>query len=265
MELEDLREKKLSELTIPEMRKIVWSQEREKNKKKDIRVRIFTKFSVYLTTFFLRLGFSANVVSFLWIFSGIASTIFLWFGQYWASIGFLIFFNLASFIDHTDGEMARYWMWRKRQKEGALIGFYLEDLSHFLIRITIFFGLGVGAWMRFDNILYFLVGTALTIIFSLDQVIKLRVYDSIIQSGKLKILNRARKEKTTPGKLKWISDLFKPQYMHKSLFFWALIFNVTHWFLILTLILFVPLFFKNFYREIKRIGTIDKEYNLNLK
>ncbi|MCK5043472.1 CDP-alcohol phosphatidyltransferase family protein [Candidatus Pacearchaeota archaeon] len=262
MDLEKLKEKKLSELTIPEMRKIVWSKEREENKKKDIRVRIFTKFSVYLTKLFLHLGISANMVSYLWIFLGVASTILLWSGQYWASISFLILFNLAAIIDHSDGEVARYWMWRKGKKEGSVTGLYLEDLSHFLIRISIFFGIGVGAWMRFDQIYYFYAGVVLTIVFSLDQVIKLRVYDSLIQSGKIKLINKARKEKTTPGKLKWLHSIFKPQYMQKSLFFWAIIFNVVHWFLIVTVILFVPLFFKNFYRELKRLEDVDKKNNL---
>lgn len=262
MNLKNLKKKKLSELTIPEMREIVKSKERQEVIKHDIRSRIFTKFSVYQTIFFLHLGFSANIVTYMWAFLGLLSTLLLWAGQYWMNIAFIILLYISSFIDHSDGEIARYNRWRKGIKCVSLKGLYLEDISHFFIRVLIFFGIGIGAWMRFQNIYYFYAGVALTLLLLLDQVVKLREYDILIKKDKLKFLEEAKEYKSHyAGKLTKIYDLFKPERLHSSLFFWVALFNVLHWFLIITLLLFILLFIKNFYMELKRLQGYDEKLN----
>lgn len=260
MNLKKLKKKTLSELSVSEMKEIVKSKTRIEDAKHSLHKKLFNKLSVYQTIFFLRLGFSADMLSGLWIALGIISTLFLWAGNYWMNIAYFIALFIVSFMDHSDGEIARYWKWRKGETKGTLKGLYFESISHFLIRVFIFFGIGVGAWVRFNQIYYFYAGIALTMLLLFDQVIKLREYHVLIQAGKLELLKESKESKLESGKkLGWLYTLFKPEFMEKSLFFWALIFNVLHWFLIVTLVLFTFLFFKNLYTELKILENFDKQ------
>lgn len=258
-EKEKLRKKDLWDLTINDLKKIVWSKDRQELVKNDTRARMFGRISVYQTMFFLRLGFSANAVSGLWLFLAIAATFLLWIGNYWASLACIAIHYLAFMIDLSDGEVARYWNWRKKRSGYTIKGLYLESISHFLLRTFIFFGLGVGAAIRFGNIYYFYAGVALSMILLIDQVLKLREYDAIVLSGRINLIKDARKHKEKySGKLNWFYNLFKPTMLHYSLFFWAALFNVLHWFLIATLVLSIPLLFKNIYYGSKKMDSYDK-------
>lgn len=256
----ELKKKNLSELTIPEMREIVKSKGRDEEKRLYIHSRIADKFSIYQTKLFLKLGLSANTVSFIGIVIYILSTILLWVGDYWLNIIFYIIFLIASFIDYSDGEIARYWMWRKDKKRGTLKGLYTELASHPITDTFIFFGIGIGAWNRFDNIYYFYVGIALSFMMLLNQMLKLKEYETIVSADRINLLKKSRRSKPEiSSRMRWIYNLFKPQTILYSLFFWALIFNVLHWFLILTLIVFTPRFIKSIFDVLKRLERLDKD------
>lgn len=259
MNNKDLREKSLSELTISEMREITNSKGREEERRLYIHSRVADKFSIYLTRLFLFFDVSANQVSLIWIILGTLATIFLWVGSYWFNITFYIIFLIALFIDYSDGEIAKYWMWRKGKKKYTLKGLFIENASHSIIDVFIFLGIGIGAWNRFDQIYYFYFGIAMALMILFSHVFKLRIYETIILAKRKDLLKDAKKtDSNSIKKIRWLHNLFKPQTVLYSLFFWTLIFNVLHWFLILSVVVFAIVFVRDMVGLFKKLDKLDK-------
>ncbi|MDD5193380.1 MAG: hypothetical protein PHF67_02225 [Candidatus Nanoarchaeia archaeon] len=261
-ELDELRKKNLSELTFSELRKIVSGKGRDEEKRLYIHSRVADKFSIYQTKLFLKLGLSADAVSMIWIILGVLSTALLWFGTYWMNILFYIIFLIALFIDYSDGEIARYWMWRKNRKKGTIRGLYIENASHSIMDVFIFLGIGIGAMNRFGEIYYVWAAIALIIMILFNQIFKLREYEVLLVSDRLEKLKDMGKTPSSPlekESMRYIYNLFKPQTILYSLFFWMLILNVVNWFLLLTTFLFAIIFIKNLFVLSKRLKSLDKD------
>ncbi|MDP2923632.1 MAG: CDP-alcohol phosphatidyltransferase family protein [Candidatus Omnitrophota bacterium] len=63
-----------------------------------------------------------------------------------------ILLQLWYLLDHVDGQIARY------RKQVTLTGVYFDYVSHYLIHIGIFFGIGYGIFASSGNLFYFIMG-----------------------------------------------------------------------------------------------------------
>ena len=84
------------------------------------------RFSIYLTWVFVKLGISANTVTFLMIVAGLVGFAFCIPHLLWLNILGLICLYLIEPLDCSDGEVARW------AKKSSIKGFFLDLITHVL-------------------------------------------------------------------------------------------------------------------------------------
>lgn len=101
---------------------------------------------------FLRLPFTPNQITVIWILIKIVMAAFMIKGHYWTTVIALLVFQLASIIDGVDGIIARY------RKHYSLNGIYLDYIGHYLCNSLLLIAL---AWGIFNQ-----TGSAVSFIFA---------------------------------------------------------------------------------------------------
>jgi len=114
-----------------------------------------------LTWIVLYLPASANSVTFISLIVGLLGCIFLSFG---AEIHFLwgaILLQSWYLLDHVDGQIARY------RKQESVTGIFFDYITHHIIHMGIFIGVGWGVYSHTSEVKYILFGTisAMSILF----------------------------------------------------------------------------------------------------
>lgn len=105
---------------------------------------IYRKVSIFFSLLFVKLKFSANLVTFLSFLSDIL-VICLIAANHWITAGILV--NLAIILDCSDGEVARFYHLKKKTKK-TFYGEYLDEvLGTIGFSLVIFFaGYFMGYW-----------------------------------------------------------------------------------------------------------------------
>lgn len=97
------------------------------------------KFSPYFTRIFIKLGMSANAVTWLMIASGFVAALMVLIPGYWGLLLPVFFTQLQMLIDCCDGEVAR---WNKKYSP---LGTFLDKLGHYIAEGSIAIALGLKA------------------------------------------------------------------------------------------------------------------------
>jgi len=102
--------------------------------------------SPYFTWLFLRLGFSANQLTYLMIVSGVAAGVVagLWHGLTGAIVA-AVLVQLYLLLDCSDGEVARF------TQQTSITGVYLDRLGHYFSEVALLVGLGFRAQDALEN------------------------------------------------------------------------------------------------------------------
>lgn len=93
--------------------------------------------SPYATRVFLRLGLSADAVTWLFILAGLAAAAVLALPGIWAALGAFLLIQLQILLDCSDGEVAR---WRG---QFSVRGIYLDRIGHYLTEAALPIALGI--------------------------------------------------------------------------------------------------------------------------
>lgn len=96
--------------------------------------------SPYFSWLFLRLGFSANQLTYLMLFTGIAAGVVaaVWHGLAGAAVTALLV-QLYLLLDCSDGEVARF------TRQTSVTGVFLDRLGHYFSEVALLVGLGLRA------------------------------------------------------------------------------------------------------------------------
>jgi phosphatidylglycerophosphate synthase len=94
--------------------------------------------SPYATKLFLRLGMSANAVTWLFVLAGVGAAAVLALGGVAAAAGAFALIQLQILLDCSDGEVAR---WRG---ESSVRGIYLDRIGHYLTEAALPIALGIS-------------------------------------------------------------------------------------------------------------------------
>ena len=113
-------------------------------------LRFLRKISIYFTKLFLSVGMTANQVTILSIFTGIAAATSLAFGRWLSAFGALLLL-LSIIFDGCDGEVARY------RKSSSLTGTFLDLLNHRIVNPLVIICLSFGIYNTFldSRVFYF--------------------------------------------------------------------------------------------------------------
>lgn len=134
--------------SIKKLRDICQSKPKELEKDLGWRVKLLRFISIYFTKIFIKLGFSANQVTILWVVVGMISSIFFLNGSYLYNIVGALLLQLAFQWDYSDGEVARY------RKESSLSGLYLDLIGHFLVNPLVVIFISIALTVKYPNFIF---------------------------------------------------------------------------------------------------------------
>lgn len=105
---------------------------------------VFRQVSYYPTWLCLKLGISANSVTFMGFILGLAGCALLAFGNYVSVIIGAILVNLWALFDYIDGNIARY------SGSSSKYGAFIDNANGLVISGLLFFSTGIGAFHHSD-------------------------------------------------------------------------------------------------------------------
>jgi hypothetical protein len=121
--------------SIPELRRLVQEPVEHRN---DLTGKLYgSRISIFITRFFLKRGWHANVASFLMLFNGLIGSVLLVFPG-WSQVAGFFLLETYYLFDCVDGEIARY------HRISHLKAAYYDYMAHVLVKSAMFLGLGIG-------------------------------------------------------------------------------------------------------------------------
>jgi phosphatidylglycerophosphate synthase len=214
-------------------------------------LKIIRKISVYPLKLILYTPITANQLSLAWMILGLIAAFMLIPGNYWWALGGMILYQFAYLLDQLDGPVARF------RKQCNLGGDYLDELTAYLHRGVLVVCMGIGAYMRFDNIIYLYAGIIASLFILLDQIMRLKPFQIFAVKEKIKELkklsvNSARRSKSKL--IEYILEFFRPQAFNIMLF--AAIFDLLHVLILVYAVILPLMYFKTIilgYRYLRKI------------
>jgi len=233
-------------------------------KKCDWRAKYFgVPFVLPFTKPLLRIGFQAEGVCFLWIILGIFAGVLYGFGNYFLGILALLLYHISWILDGVDGAIARY------RKRPTIRGVYLDLIGHTIVKSVILLGMGIGSYINppsyipISSSLYLLAGGIAAVFMINNNVARLKVYETLLDSRRIKELV-SKREIFKPG----VRRDFKNSILNflrmnpLSLFYIATLFNIIPLFILFYAILLPIMFFMRVYKEYFSIKKeIDEQTN----
>ena len=120
---------------------------------------VFRKISIYFTIFFIRMKVSANQATFLSLLAALGSCYFLMFNSPLMMLMAVALVFLYHLLDHVDGELARYYIAKGRQKP-SIQGQYFDVLIHKYSTNLMLFFLGISVYNLYGHQWAVLLGFA---------------------------------------------------------------------------------------------------------
>ena len=148
-------------------------------------------------------------------------------------------------------------------KEG---GAYLDKFFHYFNRSLLLIALGIGVYNSPGDKVYLFMGMWAGIFLLFDSIGKLKLYEALISVNRLDLVFKEKEAFIEDGATKKGGGVFKTikRYVAEalrpanpfSLIFFAIIFNVPQYYLILFAVLTPIIFISSFIRIYRRIGNV---------
>lgn len=217
------------------------------------------KLSIYLTIVFVKLKISANAISFLRFFIGVAGIAMIAIGQYWWMVAGILIFHFSILLDLCDGEAYRYYTWKSGKKNTILKGNWLDKLFDFSYRPMLLIAAGIGCWISTGKDLYLILGGIGAMLITLDLMIKVRTPLTLLYKKQEKYLQETGGAIAGNSK---VLDIFYEAWRVNNPFTLYFCFLITGG-LWAFLIIYIPLLFfqvlKTFYAQWNQIDEYDKK------
>lgn len=139
--------------------------------------------------FFANIGFTANQVTLLWGFLGVAGIIFLGIGNYYLMILGAFLMAFAVFLDDVDGAIARL------RNERSKTGIYLDTANHIVHFPLFFLALGIGLFRMNNEIFLLYLGLFVSYLYVLNSSLKDNLYKTFFNES-AKIRKKIQKKKS---------------------------------------------------------------------
>lgn len=122
--------------TIKELREIC------KVKRTGYWDNVTTYLGFYPAKLFLYLPFTPNQITVIWVLIKTIMALLMLTGNYLVMVIALLFFQLASILDATDGVVARY------RKHFSLNGIYIDFIGHYFCNSLLLVTIGIGLYFQ---------------------------------------------------------------------------------------------------------------------
>lgn len=115
--------------------------------------------SIYITWLSIKLGISANQITFISCCFALSSSFVLLWGTKYAMLASAICIYLFYVLDHVDGELARYANHvSPSSKHLDLSGKYFDRIVHYFLGITLYPCLGISLYFLYGDIIWLILG-----------------------------------------------------------------------------------------------------------
>ena len=115
--------------------------------------KITRDMAIPLTWGFLHMPISANGVTFISLIIGLLGCICFSFGTEIYLLWGATLLQFWYLLDHVDGQIARY------RKQASVTGIFFDYITHHIIHIGVFIGIGWGVYSHNSEVVYILFGT----------------------------------------------------------------------------------------------------------
>ena len=137
--------------TINEIKNQYTDEKRRQDKSTNFWVYLFNRnISFYPTWIFLRLGMSANQVTFFSIIIGLVGCLYFSIGGKNNFIIGAILINVWAILDCVDGNMARL------LNSTSSYGWFLDSITGLLLNAVLLFSIGIGSFLYHDEFIFML-------------------------------------------------------------------------------------------------------------
>lgn len=210
--------------------------------------------SIYLTSFFLKIGASPNNVSFLVFFFGVVSAIFYMKGEYAYSLAALGFHHFSFVLDAVDGEVARY---RKMMSDK---GVYLDLMVHVVLSPLLVIGMGIGAYLHppaylpLPDYTYLIAGGVGSFFMLMGNFVRTKKYEMLAKKSRFETLKKLN-ETDNIEHPSWIKNeiLFLLSFELFNLMFFFTILNLVPVLVLIYAVLFSVSSMVKFYKSYQSI------------
>jgi len=149
---------------------------------KGVYVRyVLRRFSPYFTKFFIEHGITANHVSYFSILLAIVGGFTFVFGNHYLMLIGCVFYELFTFFDCVDGEVARVTNMK------TMRGLYLENISVTIYRASFLVGLTIGLHRMLGNMVFVFFGFTVALFVCSQEM--------VLRAGKLVTEEFGKKQK----------------------------------------------------------------------
>ena len=163
--------------------------------------RFFRVFSIYITKFLLYFNISANTISILGLILGIIGSLYFSFSKF--LLGSIIM-QIWFLMDTIDGELARYYYSKNKQKDYLSKGEFLDLNSHHLVHSLVFIGLSLGLYNLTNNITMIYLGIATLFALLLNELIDLNKIKVLFYYNIKSKINKINKNKNLIKRLMFV-------------------------------------------------------------
>jgi len=222
---------------------------------------IISPFSYYFNRIFPYV--TPNQLTFMWGFLTLSSFLIIAIGGYWYMLLGILLYHLAMIGDYMDGEIARV------TGVKTIGGTWLDKIIAYLSRGLMVLAVGIGLFRSSGNIFWLYLGIWTTMFLLYNNLNRLKVYETLVYLKKLNIAYDMEKQILKDGGLKfkkvgflqkvksYVVELLRPPNPF-SFLFWAILFNVVQYYLILMAVISPYAFVKSFIGTYKQIGNIKE-------
>lgn len=141
------RNQNRKKITLDDIRSTYFEEKRKSDRDDPWLYFVVRPISYYPTWLFLKLGVSANKVTFIGLLIGLVGCVFLAVGSYWAAIIGAILVNIRFLFDVIDGNVARY------TDSCTKYGTYIDGMTTYIMAPLMFIAIGIGLFNNPDHYL----------------------------------------------------------------------------------------------------------------
>ncbi|MEO9476972.1 MAG: CDP-alcohol phosphatidyltransferase family protein [Cyclobacteriaceae bacterium] len=117
-------------------------------------------FSIYVTWICIQLGIRANQITFVSCVFALSSSFILLLSTQWALFLSAVFLYVFYILDHVDGELARYYIYKSKNSDSFinLSGIYFDRIVHYFLGITLYPCLGISLYLIDEHFVWLVLG-----------------------------------------------------------------------------------------------------------
>lgn len=157
-----------------------------------------SKFSIYFSYIFIKLGFTADLVTFVFFVLGLIGVFLISSNSILISIMGYVFFRLHIIVDMSDGDVARF------NKSFSIRGSYWDSVIHSVLNPLYYLAVVYSFYVQFEDIYFVLFSPFVVLSSSILMSVKNNYYKALFQNNRQNLVKELTNKTSLRFKLFYI-------------------------------------------------------------